>query len=51
TTFFGSHPGGDAFLSKYCGTDATQAYDTKNLGPGQAHSGDAQAILAQYLIQ
>lgn len=51
TTFFGSHPGGDPSLAKHCGTDATNAYNTKDIGPGRTHSADAQAMLSRYLIQ
>ena len=45
TSFFGSHPGGDAIMLPYCGQDATAAFD------GVPHSGNAKGLLQQYLIQ
>lgn len=45
TSFFGSHPGGDANMLAYCGKDATAAFD------GVPHSGNAKSLLQQYLIQ
>lgn len=51
SSYFGSHPGGDAVLEKYCGTDATVAFATKEKNPPSSHSSEAQAILNQYLVQ
>jgi cytochrome b involved in lipid metabolism len=51
TPFFGQHPGGDSTLSKYCGADATSAYNTKDKAPGKPHSQSANELLQQYLIQ
>jgi len=42
------HPGGSGYLS-YCGTNATQGYDTKG-GGGNSHSGFADSLLSNYLI-
>ncbi|MCX6730630.1 MAG: cytochrome b5-like heme/steroid binding domain-containing protein [Candidatus Roizmanbacteria bacterium] len=50
TTYFGSHPGGDGPIQKYCGTDATIAFQSKD-GIGANHSATAYDLLAQYLIQ
>lgn len=51
TSYFGQHPGGDALLAKYCGADATNAFATKDKSSGSAHSGFAQNLLQQFLIQ
>jgi hypothetical protein len=50
TTYFGSHPGGDGPIQKYCGQDATQAFQSKD-GIGADHSSSAYDLLRQYLIQ
>ncbi|MFA6064239.1 MAG: cytochrome b5-like heme/steroid binding domain-containing protein [archaeon] len=42
------HPGGNGYLT-YCGTDATNGYDTKG-GRGNMHSNYADALLATYLV-
>lgn len=51
TPFFGSHPGGDEIMLKYCGRDATAAFDSKEQSPPNPHSGNAVNLLSQYLIQ
>lgn len=51
SSYFGAHPGGDAVLEKYCGSDATNAFATKDKNPASSHSSDAQAMLNQYLVQ
>ena len=51
TSFFGSHPGGDETLIKYCGTDASVAFHTKDKMIPADHSASAKAMLQQYLIQ
>lgn len=51
TSFFGSHPGGDAIMLKYCGQDATAAFDSKEKSPPVPHSGNAVSLLQQYLVQ
>lgn len=43
-----AHPGGNGYL-RYCGTLATQQYDTKD-GRGVMHSSFADTLLANYLI-
>jgi cytochrome b involved in lipid metabolism len=48
TKFIPSHPGGSIII-KSCGTDATQAFDTKG-GKGRGHSPRAESMLAQYYI-
>lgn len=50
TTYFGSHPGGDSVITKYCGTDATGPFQSKD-GIGANHSASAYDLLSQYLIQ
>ena len=50
TTYFGSHPGGDDVILKYCGTDATVPFQSKD-GIGVNHSASAYDLLRQYLIQ
>jgi cytochrome b involved in lipid metabolism len=50
TTYFGSHPGGDGPIQKYCGQDATVAFQSKD-GIGADHSASAYDLLRQYLIQ
>ncbi|MFA6386388.1 MAG: cytochrome b5-like heme/steroid binding domain-containing protein [Candidatus Paceibacterota bacterium] len=55
TSFFGSHPGGNAAMEATCGTDATAAYATrdpyaKTSGTKINHSKSAQAMLANYYI-
>jgi cytochrome b involved in lipid metabolism len=55
TSFFGSHPGGNGTMSATCGTDATNAYSTKDpnastSGGGSAHSSRAVSLLANYYI-
>ncbi|MFA6017171.1 MAG: cytochrome b5-like heme/steroid binding domain-containing protein [Patescibacteria group bacterium] len=51
TSFFGSHPGGDGTLLKYCGTDASNGFHTKDAMIPADHSASAKAMLQQYLIQ
>ena len=51
SSYFGSHPGGDAALEKYCGSDASLAFSSKDKTPATAHSADARALLQQYLVQ
>lgn len=55
TSFFGSHPGGNATMSATCGTDATAAYMTKDPnatsnGSRSAHSSNAINLLSNYYI-
>jgi len=50
TTYFGSHPGGDDVIEKYCGQDATGPFQSKD-GIGTDHSASAYDLLRQYLIQ
>lgn len=51
TPFFGSHPGGDDIMLKYCGTDASNGYHTKGQMVPADHSDTAKEMLQQYLIQ
>ncbi len=51
TSYFGQHPGGDAGLLKYCGSDATSAFDSKDKSPAIPHSGAAKSLLRQFLVQ
>ena len=48
TSYIVAHPGGASIIVSTCGTDATQAYNTKN-GAGP-HSGNAHSLLAAYYI-
>lgn len=50
TSYFGSHPGGDALLIKYCGADATEAFNTKDREPPRSHSANATNMLKDYLV-
>lgn len=50
STYFGSHPGGDALLIKYCGADATEAFNTKDREPPRSHSVNATSMLKDYLV-
>lgn len=55
TSYFGSHPGGNAMMSATCGIDATDAYMTKDpnattAGSRSAHSSNAVSLLANYFI-
>ena len=49
TSFIAAHPGGDMTILNSCGTDATQAYDTKG-GRGRPHSATANDMLQQYYL-
>lgn len=55
TSFFGSHPGGNSTMISTCGTDATDAYLTKDpnvksTSGGQDHSSSARAMLNDYYL-
>ena len=56
TSFFGSHPGGDNTMTPTCGTDATDAYLTKDPyatsvnGGRRTHSSNAISLLANYYL-
>ena len=56
TSFFGSHPGGNNTMAPTCGTDATDAYLTKDpyatspSGGRRAHSSNAVNLLANYYL-
>ena len=39
------HPGGSATITPYCGEEATRAFETKDLGRGEDHSGFAYSHL------
>jgi len=51
TSFFGSHPGGDNIMLKYCGQDATSAFNSKDKNPPIPHSGSAKSMLAPFLVK
>lgn len=51
TSYFGSHPGGDAIMLKYCGKDATAAFDTKDKSSASPHSAAAAQLLKEYLVK
>jgi cytochrome b involved in lipid metabolism len=48
TNYLSAHPGGVNTISPYCGQEATNAFDTKDIG--QPHSAYAEQLLAQYYI-
>ncbi len=48
TSFLSAHPGGAGAIIPYCGKEATQAFNTKDIG--QPHSGGAASMLASYYI-
>lgn len=55
TPFFGSHPGGNGTMLATCGTDATDAYMTKDPNAtstkgGQDHSSNARNMLKDYYL-
>lgn len=55
TSYFGSHPGGNAMMAATCGIDATDAYMTKDpnattAGSRSAHSSNAVSLLSNYFI-
>ena len=55
TSFFGSHPGGSAVMAATCGTDATDAYMTKDPNAtsttgGKGHSSRAKYMLNNYYL-
>lgn len=55
TSYFGKHPGGNATMAATCGTDATDAYLTKDpyassAGSRSTHSSRAQNLLTNYYI-
>jgi cytochrome b involved in lipid metabolism len=47
-TSFSNHPGGSTYVP-FCGTDATNAFDTKG-GNGNPHSSYANSLLASFTI-
>lgn len=51
SSYFGKHPGGNSTLSKYCGSDASFGFNTKDSIPAKLHSAAAQLILQRYLLQ
>lgn len=55
TSYFGLHPGGNSPMAATCGTDATNAYMTKDpyaqaSSTGTNHSSYAKNLLAEYYI-
>jgi cytochrome b involved in lipid metabolism len=55
TPFFGSHPGGNATMEATCGTNATDAYMTKDpnatsTNSGSNHSSNARNMLKDYYL-
>ncbi|MEI6288147.1 MAG: cytochrome b5 domain-containing protein [bacterium] len=48
TSYLSAHPGGADTMTPYCGQEATQAYDTKDIG--RPHSNNASAMLNDYYI-
>lgn len=55
TSYFGSHPGGNANMLATCGKDATDAYMTQDpnatsSGSRSAHSSRAKGMLSSYFV-
>lgn len=50
TSYFGAHPGGDSIMLKYCGQDATSAFNTRGQSES-SHSNTAISLLAEYMIK
>lgn len=48
TSFLSAHPGGAGTITPYCGKEATQAFNTKDIG--RPHSSNASAMLGSYYI-
>lgn len=48
TSYIPIHPGGQSAIASRCGTDATNAFNTK--GGGGSHSSTARSLLATFLI-
>jgi len=48
TSFLSAHPGGAGTIIPHCGQEATQAFNTKDIG--RPHSGSAASMLASYYI-
>lgn len=44
------HPDGNGSMVPSCGTESTQAYETKGRARGRPHSARAEAELAQYYV-
>lgn len=44
TSYIGFHPGGDDYIIRYCGKDATEIFNRN-------HSEDSRVLLQQYLLQ
>jgi cytochrome b involved in lipid metabolism len=50
TAAMNAHPGGAGTILAHCGQDSTNAFATKDIGPGRNHSGNAYSLLSNYLI-
>lgn len=50
TSYFGIHPGGNSVIAPYCGTDGTNAFNTKDRTRAQSHSSYANSLLDSYYI-
>jgi len=48
TSFLGAHPGGAGTITPYCGKEATQAFETKDIG--RPHSSRAASMLNDYYV-
>jgi len=48
TAYLGSHPGGVGTIAPYCGKEATNAFNTKDIG--RPHSANAAKMLTDYYI-
>lgn len=50
TTFVSQHPGGASYITKYCGKEAGQAFESRDQNPPQSHSPLARNLLRNYYI-
>ena len=50
SSFLSEHPGGSSMIVKYCGKEATKAFETQDRGFRGGHSSSAKQMLGDYLI-
>lgn len=50
TGFLNSHPGGAFLVAKYCGSDASAPFNSRDRNPPELHSGFARDLLRSYYI-
>jgi cytochrome b involved in lipid metabolism len=50
SSFVSSHPGGASLIAKFCGRDATSAFNSRDKNPPEKHSNFAADLLRKYYI-